>query len=66
MYNNIKYILIQYIIRRIIEILLVLESGNVKRKCENVKEFTKYGKSAEIFGEGYKKICKKIENKNDD
>ena len=32
MYNNIKYILIQYIIIRIIEILLILK----KRKCERI------------------------------
>lgn len=35
MYNNIEYILIQYIIIRIIEILLILKS-------ENVKEFTEF------------------------
>ncbi len=37
MYNYIKYILIQYIIIRIIEILLILRNGNVKefldKKC---------------------------------
>lgn len=37
MYNNIKYILIQYIIIRIIKILLILKNGNVKefldKKC---------------------------------